>query len=317
MHRHRYDKTYLPYVENLQCIIVDELHLALNRSNFETIEAIKPPVVFGLTATLELRKKHVFMKAYDMCGPVVFEYNLTKGVAEGHLSKGVAISVEVAQDITLPPIKGNPAWRHIQLKRILQYQELYNKVIVDGKVRNRFIKEFVTEAIKRGKYVIVLLERIRHLKETSRRLDGIPHDLVYGDKHVSQRIASKAEFEKGRIRLILANKVFKKGVDIKRVDIIIDGAGMKSRNDCIQKYGRGVRMCDEKEGLIYIDICDRFNKFEKAGKARRHALKSIGVPVYKIASTKGPAMILDLAEAKLKNYNVQGHLFKKVAGFGD
>jgi superfamily II DNA or RNA helicase len=158
----------------------------------------------------------------------------------------------------------------------------------------------VTEAIKRGKYVIVLLERIRHLKETSKRLDGLPHDLVFGEKHVSQRIASKKEFEKGSIRLILANKVFKKGVDIKRVDLIIDGAGMKSRNDCIQKYGRGARMCDEKDGLIYIDIYDRANKFEKAGKARRHALKSVGIPVYRIASTKGAARILDLAEAKLK-----------------
>ena len=300
IHRHRYDQKFVPWTRTLQCIIIDELHTALNRSNFQTVAVIKPPVVFGLTATLEMKKKSVYLRAYDMCGPVVFEYPLEQGVKEGFLSKGVAISVQVNQDLQGERIRGNPKWRWVRLKYTAQYQELYEKVIVEGRERNRVIREFVKEAHDRGKYVIVLLERVQHLKDMSALLSKIPHNLVFGEKHVSQRIESKAAFEKGNIRVLLANKVFKKGIDIKRVDVIIDGAGMKSRNDCVQKYGRGVRLCKGKDGLIYIDISDTGNRFEKAGKARRTALKKVGVPIYKVSSEKGAGRILDLAEKKLK-----------------
>ncbi len=299
IHRHRWDKRFVPWTRTLQTIIIDELHLALNRSNFQTIAAVKPPAVFGLTATLELKKKHVAMRAYDLCGPQIYDYPLTQGVREGILSKGVAISVGVENEFKSPVVRG---WSYFQRRNghRRNYQEEYVSLIVEGKKRNKVIRDFIKEAHKRGKYIILLLERVQHLKDMGDLLEDIPHHLVFGEKKVDQRVASKAKFEAGGIRVLLVNKVFKKGVNIKRVDVIIDGAGMKSRNDCVQKYGRGVRMCDEKDGLIYLDIADQKNRFEKAAKIRINALKKIGVPVYKTDSTLGPAKILDLAEKKLK-----------------
>jgi superfamily II DNA or RNA helicase len=299
VHRHRFDPRFVPWTKTLQTIIIDELHLALNRSNFQTIAVVKPPTVFGLTATLELKKKHISMRAYDLCGPVVFEYPLRQGVKEGVLSKGIAISVGVENKFKSPPVRG---WSYFQRRNghRRNYQEEYVSLIVEGKKRNEVIKSFIKEAHRRGKYIILLLERVQHLKDMGLSLGDLRHHLVFGEKKVDQRIESKVKFEAGGIRVLLVNKVFKKGVDIKRVDVIIDGAGMKSRNDCVQKYGRGVRMCAEKDGLIYIDIADIGNRFEKAAKIRINSLKRIGVPVYKVDSSLGPDKILDLAEKKLK-----------------
>ena len=132
IHRHRFDPKFIPWAQKLQCIIIDELHLALNRSNFQSVAAIRPPVVFGLTATLELRKRNVAYRAYDLCGPVVYEYPLQRGVEEGFLSKGVAISVSVSQDIEATAIKGNPRWSWVRARYKQQYHEMYEKVVVNG-----------------------------------------------------------------------------------------------------------------------------------------------------------------------------------------
>lgn len=300
IHRHRFDASFVPWNRTLQCIIIDELHLALNRSNFQTIAAIQPPVVFGLTATLELKKKSVAYRAYDLCGPVVYEYPLQKGVEEGFLSKGVAVAVQVGQSSDLEPLRGNPRWRWFRERMKQRYQELYRELIVHGKKRNRVIESLIREGYKMGMHTIVLMERVQHLKDFSGRLDGIPHNLVFGQISPEDRIDAKKRFDDGKLKVILTNKVFKKGVDIKKVDLIIDAAGMKSKNDAVQKYGRGVRLCDGKEGLIYIDIADIGNKFEKAALSRRTALKRIGVPVYKVDSELGAKRILELARKRLQ-----------------
>lgn len=300
IHRHRFDQSYLPWTRTLKAIIIDELHLALNRRNFQSVAAIRPPVIFGLTATLELKKKSVAYRAYDLCGPVVFEYPLERGVEEGFLSKGVAVSVQVNQDIQAERIRGNPRWAWVRNKYKQQYHELYREIVVEGKERNRVILDLLKTAYKQGKHIVLLLNRVQHLKDISKRLNGTPHQLVFGEVHVDDRVSAQKSFEEDKLRVILTNVVFKKGINIKKIDMIIDGAAMKSKNDAVQKYGRGVRLCDGKDGLLYFDVSDVGNRFEKASMSRVSALKRIGVPVYKISSEKGAKEILRLAELKLK-----------------
>ena len=300
VHRHRFDAAFVPWTRSLKCIIIDELHLGLNRSNFQTIAAIKPPVVFGLTATLELKKKHVAYRAYDLCGPSVYNYPLERGVEEGFLAKGVAVAVQVGQTSGLPPIKGNPQWKWARARFRKRYHELYEELIVNGQERNRVIENLIRTSYSRGKHIIVLMERVAHLKQLGLKLEDIPHNLVFGEVRAEDRIDAKKRFDDGKLRVILTNKVFKKGVDIKKVDVIIDAAAMKNRNDAVQKYGRGVRLCDGKDGLIYFDIADTGNRFEKAAKSRRMALKKIGVPVFKVDSNLGSDEILRLALTQLK-----------------
>lgn len=301
IHRHRFDETYVPWTKTLKAIFIDELHLALNRRNFQTIAAIRPPVIFGLTATLELKKKSVAYRAYDLCGPVVFEYPLERGVEEGYLSKGVAVSVQVEQDIKAERIRGNPRWAWVRQRYKAQYHELYREIIVEGKKRNSTIVALVKEAYKKGKHIVVLLNRVQHLKDLSKKLDGIPHQLVFGEVAVSDRVGAQKRMEESKLRVILTNVIFQKGINIKKLDVIVDGAAMKSRNTAVQKYGRGVRLADGKDGLLYFDISDKGNKFEIAAKKRVSALRSVGVPIFKISSTVSASKIFELAEKKLRS----------------
>lgn len=275
LHIHRKDKKFLKWFQRVEVICIDEIHEQMNKSNFDVISIAKPLATIGLTATLGLTKKDVRLRAFSLCGPKLYEYPITKGMEDNVLSTGIGMSFMYTN--VIGDIDGYTA------------NEAYEEKIVSNSERNWIVASLVKRAHKLGKYTIVLVERIKHLEKLSRRLKDIPHHVVSGTFKgkgisVSTRMKSKDKFEKGKIRVILANKVFKKGVDIKRVDCIINAAGRKSKNDAIQIFGRGVRTHNEKSGLIYIDITDTSdtpNWFSKAGKSRIRALKGIGITIKK------------------------------------
>jgi superfamily II DNA or RNA helicase len=276
MHLHRMDPRFQHWASALDTIIIDELHLALNRRNIETVAEISPRAVFGLTATLQLNKPHIRMRAAALVGPVIYHYSITQGVKERYLSAGLVVSLRMYR-----------AGRNGT-----DYQNQYYEMITANVERNQCIADLARFAIQRGKHVIILVERVLHLRKLSRMLADIPHEIVWGGRTVESRVEIKQTFEDEGIRLILTNKVFKKGVNILRVDLIIDAAAMRSPDDCVQKFGRGVRMCQGKHGLIYIDMGDRnydgvrkkdaeWNRFAVGTVRRCEAFQRISIPVVK------------------------------------
>ena len=93
IHKHIRNKKFRKWFRSLELLIIDEIHVQMAKRNFKTVEKIQPKAVFGLTATLELRKKPVRVRAYAICGPVLYEYPLAKGMEENVLSKGVIVRV--------------------------------------------------------------------------------------------------------------------------------------------------------------------------------------------------------------------------------
>lgn len=290
MHLHAGRPEFKEWVRDVDAVVIDEIHVQMGRRNFDVVKDVQPRAVFGLTATLQMKQKPVRTRAWAIAGPVVFEYPLQRGMESGVLSKGVVI--RVLYEIPRP----DPFDRDAE--PLAGPQREYERVIVTNPERNSIISKLARYGVKHGKYVIVLVERIRHLKMLSKRLQDVEHRLVFGEKKVQERIKAKKKFEKGKVRLILANKVFKKGVDIRRVDVIIDGAGLKSKNDALQKFGRGVRLHHDKEGLLYFDIDDvdpmkdkirsynrnrkrkmKLHSQHRAASSRKRAFVAAGIPV--------------------------------------
>lgn len=281
---HAKDPRFQHWFRHVDIILIDEIHEMLGKRNFNVIDAAKPKLVIGLTATLNLKKKHIRLKAYSLCGPVLYEFPLKKGQEMGVLSKGICVSVRYDNSI-----RETDAY---------DAKSAYDKRIIANAERNHIIARIIKRAYKERKYTIVLVDRLKHLEEISERLHGIPRRVVAGSYKGTgipklDRIESQSRFEGGKIRVIIASKVFKKGVSINRVDVIIDAAARKSKEDAIQKYGRGVRKHKHKNGLIYFDISDwdaydaqkrrgrneHKNWLYTASKRRIRALKAAGIPV--------------------------------------
>lgn len=291
LHRHRNDRLFNKWRQKLDVVIIDEVHLALNKRNLATVSGIKAKAVFGLTATLQLRKKEIRMRAFALCGPVVYEYPMTTGIQEKVLTPGVAIGIDIEKD----EVPG------------LTYQERYTKQIVKSEIWNDVIRRLVKVGVHRKHAVIVIVDRVKHVRKLLRLTtdSGINVKSVYGARSVAYRTKAKKLLEAGELDALITNKVFQKGIDIKRPSVIIDGTSSKSRNNAIQRFGRGVRQHDKKKGLLYFDIgyvssrIDKPHGFEKAAKTRRRALRSIGIPVKCIEWTNA-VDAYNVAEAELK-----------------
>lgn len=303
MFLHQRKPKFRRWTDGLQVIIVDEIHEQMNHSNFSVIEAIQPYAVYGLTATLALKKKQVRLRAYSLCGPVIYTYPLKQGQAEGYLSHGIATRI----------LYTNPVTKEEQ--KLYGWTNLYSSKIVDNEERNWLVTELIKEGHAQGKYIIALVTRVKHLKRLSDRLKEIPHRIVSGTfkgRHIKvvDRIESKEKFEAGELRLLIANTVFKKGVNLKRVDMIVDADAGRSENDAVQKFGRGIRKHEDKLGLLYFDINDwdtlnPDNWFHIASRYRTRALQRAGVKVHKVywnaGQTTAKALLVN-AEQWLKKH---------------
>ncbi len=285
---HKDNLKFQEWANNLDVMIIDEVHNQINKRNIDVVKSMSPKLVIGLTATLELKKKPVRMRVFALAGEPIYEYPLEQGVEEGYLSPGVVVGVQFPQDGLSE-----------------KYQIEYEDMIVRNKARNRMICSLARECHAEGRAVVIIVERVKHLKKLSEMLQDIPHRTVFGEKDVEERIKSKDKFDKGKIRLLIVNKVFKQGISINAIDAIIEGSALKSKNDAIQKYGRGIRLGKNKDGLLYFDISDVAsgdieNRFEKGTRSRMRAFKARGIRIKKIQWNANPEECLDLAKKQLK-----------------
>jgi superfamily II DNA or RNA helicase len=282
LHKHRERKAFKNWFSQLDVVVLDEVHLAINRRNIGIVQQVKPKAVFGLTATLQMEKPHVQLPVTALTGPVVFRYDIRKGVKQGYLSQGTVVRLQFHD-----PLKGKaPEYKdtranpreNVWMLSGSQAAE-YRYHISLNKARNDCVEALVREGVKAGRRTVVLVERLAHLRVLAHRLKDLPHRVLCGAYSQEDRLEAMRMMDAGELPLILASRVFGKGVDISTLDLIIDATGLPGRNGALQRYGRGARRAEGKPSLLYVDICDVGNSFAGAAHSRKAALLEIGCPV--------------------------------------
>lgn len=262
--KHIKDRRFMKWFTTVQVVVVDELHEQLSKRSFKIMNAVKPIACYGLTATLNLNQKSVRFRAYAFCGPLIFEFPYAEGVERKVLTEGSALQLAFeTTDANLQP-----------------YQYHYKFEVLDNQVKAEALGWIIDLMLAHGRYVMVLTDKPEHIRRLSTFLSDIPHKVAYGAIKKDERIIARDTFEQGDVRLLIANRVFKKGVDLKRVDVIIDVAEMASKNDTKQKFGRGVRLHEDKTALMYLDFGTQGKgRFGKRTRSRKRALIALGINV--------------------------------------
>lgn len=291
----RYRKTlqFKRWFKTVDALILDEIHVALNKRTISVVQDVKPKAVYGLTATIELQKPHVRIPLTAICGEVIYSYSLQQGVEEGVLAHGVVCRLSCVQTPLFAATK---------------YRVAYEDLVIRSRMRNTMVAELTAAAVSAQHRVVVLVERVEHLQILSKLLMGVLHKVVYGKTPVPERIKAKADMDAGQLPLIISNRVFSKGVDIRSCDVIIDASAMVSKNNAKQRDGRGRRPFEGKEGLLYFDIADKGNPLQKAATSRKKAFEATGVPTFLFKWTSAEE-VLKLAVSKLRTTASQLPLF--------
>ena len=263
LHKHRNRVDFKKWFKSLDVLFIDEIHIAINKRNIDIVKTIKPKAVFGLTATLETDKPHVYMPACALAGPIIFRYEVKDGQADGWLSQADGYNV----------VFSNP-----MLSTGNQQQD-YKRMISANAKRNQLVATIADEAVKAGRRVIVLVEHVHHLQRIAHMLD-CEHDCIYGERKKDERRAAMKRMDEGNLPCILATRVFAKGVTIRTADVLIDATGFPSKNNAQQRFGRVLGQKDGK--AIYVNIYDKGNRFSAAARSRSNAIKALGIKVHTI-----------------------------------
>lgn len=264
LQRHLRDKKFRRWFRKVKIVLVDELHVQMGRKTFKVLRSINPIGRYGLTATLQMKKKDVRLNAWAFAGPVIFRFPIKQAQKQGVVAHGSVLQLRFPSDC-----QGGG------------YQEEYASEVRDNEAKLKACRKIVTWAIEQGRCVYVLVDRIQHVHN----VDGLfsdtsfGHAVAYGAVGKNLRVKARGRFEKGTVKLIIANRVFQKGINQSRVDVILDLAEMKDENAAVQKFGRGVRLYGENKQLLYIDFASQAGRFLKNAKIRARAFKAEEIPI--------------------------------------
>jgi len=156
------------------------------------------------------------------------------------------------------------------------YSEYYNAFIVNNDKRNKLIKKIVDE--NPGKKILVLVKLIEHGEILSKMLDC---KYLHGSINKDDRNDLMADFKNTSDLLVGTISIFGEGLDIPKLDIIINASANKGNVRTIQTLGRALRKLSGKTEAFYYDFLDYSNFFKSASNARRKILRKEGHEVLK------------------------------------
>lgn len=240
-----------PWIKSVDLLIIDEAHgIKKNNKSSKLIEKIKTPNKFGFTGTLpedNLDKWNVLGKI----GPVL----ITKSSHELREEKFLTnVSVKIIKlDYNNKPIrvKGSidPTENYRNELQFLSYNTFRNKVIQTS--CNNFKNN-----------VLILLNNIDHGQHLYDQLSTNLKDkqvfFIRGEVEVEERDKVKEIMENhNNVVCIAISSIFSTGVNIKNLHMILFAAGGKSFIRTVQSIGRGLRLNENKDELVILDIADK------------------------------------------------------------
>ena len=249
--RNKFDENL--WIKSVDVLILDEAH-KFNKGNkcSKVLEKIKTPNKFGFTGTLpadNIDKWNVIGKI----GPVLIEKSSYELREEKFLTN-VSIKIFNLEYKTKP----------IKVKNSVDTTENYRnelQFLSFNSFRNKVIEKTCSNF---NNNTLVLINNIDHGQHLFDLLSSaLPHKQVYfirGEVDVEERDRVKKIMENNNNVICIAiSAIFSTGVNIKNLHMIIFAAGGKSFIRTVQSIGRGLRLSDNKDKLVIIDIADKLD----------------------------------------------------------
>lgn len=235
------------YMDYFGVVVVDEAHHVNDRDGQfgKVVQHCLTPVKLGLTATLPEKKKDK-MALEGIIGPVLYEYATDDAIEDGFLA---------VPKITMIPI---PITTSISLNK--KYRDLYIHGIMENRVRNGKIVQLTADRVHDGKSVLIMVKEIDHgeLLEALLKKAKIKSTFVRGSTEGKVRNDTKKLLASKKIKVVISTAVWREGINIPSLDVVLNACGGKSEIMTLQSIGRGFRATDEKDKVEVIDFLDPY-----------------------------------------------------------
>jgi superfamily II DNA or RNA helicase len=225
-------------------VLVDEAHHIGSPTFRRVIEAIRPPMLGGVTAT-PWRGDN-----FDI-DEVLGKPLVRLGIADGLRNKYLC-------EVDYRLLADNVDWKTVQEASAHGYSinQLNKRLIMptrDDEAAREIAGIFRKEGRRGG---IVFSPTVEHAESFagSLRAYQLRAEAISSQQDVRERDKLMASFRRGDIDILTSVDLFNEGVDVPDVDLIAFMRATHSRRIFVQQLGRGLRMSPGKEKVVVLDF---------------------------------------------------------------
>jgi len=207
----------------------------------EILQSVLAPVRIGLTATMP-KNKEAELAVEAFVGPIIDKVSIEEGQERG-------IMADIKIKFLKVPISS-------QIRELRKYSDVYDAGVVNRPAQHVLVVAKAKEHIAKNDSVLIIVNRIDHgdnlLNECNRQ--KVKAFFARGSTEGAVRLQLKDALNNKKIHCVIATTIWKEGINIPELNVIINAAGGKSEIATLQTIGRGLRITATKKELILYDI---------------------------------------------------------------
>jgi len=232
---------YTNYLKSVEMLFVDEVH----KSTSSTWKYV-------------LRHMHHAYYRYGLSGTPLLEDAIRNMLLVGFIGRIVQkISNQylIENGYSAKPLINIVKREAERISSTLDYIEVYRIGITENATRNAQIIDLIKK--HSGETILVIVKHLEHGRIIKSSIEKEKGYFVSGQDRKAERISIYNKFKDKKIPIVIATMIYKEGIDISAIDVLIYAAGEKAPVTILQVLGRGLRAREDKKFLKYYDFEDK------------------------------------------------------------
>lgn len=268
LNKEAYEKYYdaIDLLNNTRAVVCDEAHRAGAESYWKVFHYLNNArVKVGLTGTLDRTKKISMAHIRGLFGKDLVKVTNKQMIERGVSARPHIRLVPIDKPTDLEPriqatmmAKG---YSQLPTADLMSYQIAYDLGVVHNEYRNRVVAELAYKASSKldKQAVLIMVTSIEHGELIGEQLDklGAEYQFLQGKDDSATREKAIDDIVSGKLKIVIATKIFEAGIDIPNLKVLILCDALKSYISVIQKIGRVLRVMPDKRDVFIFDIVDR------------------------------------------------------------
>lgn len=231
------------YKKTVQCVMMDEVQIVSSQMAYNVRFLFEyANYAFGYSAS-PWRDDGSDLMIEAAFGNRICDVDASFLIRIGYLVKPDIIIKKVRNKISNPGTK---------------YVDVYKNCIVENTLRNIQIMSDAVEQYKLGRNTLVLVTQVKHgtILEEMITSQGVEVTFISGKSGMKKRTKAIQDMRDGKIQLMIATTIADVGLDIPRLESLIEGGAGKSSVTALQRLGRIMRKFDGKSKCYFITYRD-------------------------------------------------------------
>lgn len=229
-------------------IVVDEAHHAPATTFKAVVDYFKPQFLLGLTAT---PNRLDGLNLNEIFGEVVYSMDLVEAISNGYVADvDYRLMLDEMQELDSVIVDGEK----------LSISELNRRLFIPKRDEEivRLIEQKISE--RENPRVMVFCRSVEHAENIASLIDGA--EVVHSRIEEKECLRRIARFRKGQTKAIVSVDQLNEGVDIPQADVIVFLRSTVSPVIFYQQLGRGLRLHDDKDGVLVLDFVGNCERLE-------------------------------------------------------